>query len=84
MRRFFLTRIVGMGLEGMIECLALDVLRMGRQMGLHRKGKIVIGLVRHGLSPSSQLTESPATPEMQTGQPNLKLAQLPSGDFCEL
>jgi hypothetical protein len=57
---------------------------MGRQMGLHRKGKIVIGLVRHGLSPSSQLTESPATPEMPTGPPNLKLAQLPSGDFCEL
>jgi hypothetical protein len=48
MRGFLLARIAGMGGEGVIEGLAIDVLRVRRQMVLHGGGQIVIGSVGHG------------------------------------
>ena len=45
--RLFLARIAGMGREGVIKGLAINVLRMGRQVPLHRDGKIVVGSIGH-------------------------------------
>jgi hypothetical protein len=45
--RFFLARIAGMGREGVIEGLAINVLRMGRQVPLNRDWKVIVGSVGH-------------------------------------
>jgi hypothetical protein len=46
-RRFLLTRVAGVGREGMVEGLAVDVLGMRRQMPLHRDRKVAVAPVRH-------------------------------------
>ena len=47
MGRFLLTRIAGMSRERMIECLAVDVLGVRRQMALNRFRQVMIATVGH-------------------------------------
>jgi hypothetical protein len=46
MRRFLLARIAAMSGKGMVEGLAINVLRVRRQVRLHRRGKILVAAVR--------------------------------------
>ena len=48
MGRLLPARIVRVRGKGVVECLAVDVLGMGRQVRLHRSGKIVVGQIWHG------------------------------------
>ena len=50
MRRLFLVQFADMRGKGVIEGLAVDILSMWRQMGLHRSGKVTVGSIRHGCS----------------------------------
>ena len=47
MRGFFLPRIAGMGGEGVIEGLAIDILRMVGEMRPNRNGQIDVRLIWH-------------------------------------
>ena len=47
MRGFFLPRIAGMGGEGVIESLAIDILRMVGKMRPNRNGQIDVRLIWH-------------------------------------
>ena len=47
MRGLFLPRIAGMGGEGVIESLAIDILRMVREMRANRNRKIDVRLIWH-------------------------------------
>ena len=50
MRRFLLARIAAVRRKGAIERLAIDILRVRRQMRLHRRRKLAVGPVRQGRS----------------------------------
>jgi hypothetical protein len=50
MRRLFLAQFADMRGKGVIEGLAVDILSMWRQMGLHRSGKVAVGSIGHGYS----------------------------------
>jgi len=56
-RGFFLPGIAGMGGEGVIESLAIDVLRMIGKMRPNRNGQIVVRLIWHGATGSLAQTE---------------------------
>ena len=47
MRGFFLPRIAGMGGEGVIESLTIDILRMVGEMRPNRNGQIDVRLIWH-------------------------------------
>ena len=47
MRGLFLPRIPGMGGKGVIECLAIDILRMVGEMRSNRNGQIDVRLIWH-------------------------------------
>ncbi len=51
-RRFLLARFASVLGKSMIKRLAINVLRVRRQVALHRLRQIVIGSVRHGNSPA--------------------------------
>ena len=56
MRGLFLARIAGMGGKGMIERLAINVLRMIGQMGPYGRGQISVRSIWHGVG---SLTANP-------------------------
>jgi hypothetical protein len=49
-RGLFLARLSGMGREGMVERLAIDILRVLGKMVPHRRREIGIFPVRHAIS----------------------------------
>jgi len=44
----FAIYFAGMGSEGMVECLAVDVLRVVGQMIAYRRRQVAVDAVRHG------------------------------------
>jgi hypothetical protein len=60
-RRFFLARVSGMGVEGVVESLAIDILRVRRQMVCDRRRQILVGTIGHREPPFELPTEIEAT-----------------------
>ena len=64
MRGFFLPRISGMGGEGVIESLAIDILRMVGETRPNRNGQIDVRLIWHDATGSPARRKRSSSHEM--------------------